>query len=543
MLDNSSSNDNIPKPSQPPIWPRWTKEEMDKVLSEKPVPDGPFWIWDYGIEFQDKLNTARLYPLKLLQHLLTREVLSQEVRAIEGVNDPDKVVEQVLGSEALAGDTYIKIFAILKMIHKLSKLQCFIEAGVSDQKLVLSCDESQNYALSYGGSKTPVPSDLLEPFERKSFSMEQFNMHLPFFSNQTAVQDLSWTKVPSEDRFFALKQLNTDDPASFKREVEMLRRFNSTKHRHLVSLLAAFTHNENNYLIFPWATHDLKMYWEEIQPTPNSEDIDLIRWVCDQALMLVQAISAIHVPDEDENVPENERLYGRHGDMKPENILWYKSRGFGKLVIADMGLSKTHRHQSRTYNPHNRGTAAPKYRPPELDYEEGLMGRTFDIWTLGCVFFELLHWLHGGHKKLEEVEEAMLVPSIRGSDSIDYYEWVYVQDVNYYTVRVKKAVTQCISNLRRECSQFVCDFLDIIENRMLVVERSARISAKELVKEMEILNKKCNDEDTGSVYCVEKERRQMRNPPKPGLQRREFRRHLLTAGRNIIPRVLSSDFR
>lgn len=222
----------------------------------------------------------------------------------------------------------------------------------------------------------------------------------------------------------------------------MLRRFNSTKHRHLVSLLAAFTHNENNYLIFPWATHDLKMYWEEIQPTPNSEDIDLIRWVCDQALMLVQAISAIHVPDEDENVPENERLYGRHGDMKPENILWYKSRGFGKLVIADMGLSKTHRHQSRTYNPHNRGTAAPKYRPPELDYEEGLMGRTFDIWTLGCVFFELLHWLHGGHKKLEEVEEAMLVPSIRGSDSIDYYEWVYVQDVNYYTVRVKKAVTQ-----------------------------------------------------------------------------------------------------
>lgn len=207
MLDNSSSNDNIPKPSQPPIWPRWTKEEMDKVLSEKPVPDGPFWIWDYGIEFQDKLNTARLYPLKLLQHLLTREVLSQEVRAIEGVNDPDKVVEQVLGSEALAGDTYIKIFAILKMIHKLSKLQCFIEAGVSDQKLVLSCDESQNYALSYGGSKTPVPSDLLEPFERKSFSMEQFNMHLPFFSNQTAVQDLSWTKVLP---YYTIKQKKDD---------------------------------------------------------------------------------------------------------------------------------------------------------------------------------------------------------------------------------------------------------------------------------------------------------------------------------------------
>lgn len=477
MFDNSSNHGKASKPSQPPIWPNWTKEDIDRVLSKPPVLDGPFWIRKYGIRFQNQTNNAPFYPLKLLQHLLTRDVVSQDIHAIKDVKDPNEVVEQVLGLGTSDGDTYIKIFAILQIINKLPKLQRFIEKGISDQKFILSCD----------GSKTPVLSYLLTRSERISFNKEQFNMHLPFFSNQTDIHDLSWTnllpyytindetdrsreekfgmygsvskivihplchdfdhalddlELPSEDRFFALKQFHTNDPDTFRREVKMLRGFNRTGHPHLVTLLAAFTHKKDNYLIFPWATHDLEMYWKEVRPMPNAGDVDLIRWICHQSLMLVQAISVIHHPDEDKNVPEDQRLYGRHGDLKPDNILWYKSRGFGKLVIADMGLSKTHRHTSRTYNPRNQVIAAPKYRPPELDYDEGLLGRTFDIWTLGCVFFEFLHWLHGGYKELQDVENDMMVPSIRGSDSLEYYEWVYVEDVNYYTVRVKKAATQ-----------------------------------------------------------------------------------------------------
>lgn len=254
-----------------------------------------------------------------------------------------------------------------------------------------------------------------------------------------------YLQEPDDDMFFALKQLELNDPISFRREVEMLQKFNSTKHPHIVTFLASFTRLNKNYLIFPWATHDLRVYWEKVRPMPDAGDVDLVQWICHQAWMLVEAVSRIHLLDEEREIPEKERLYGRHGDLKPENILWYESRtGFGKLVIADMGLSKTHRFVSRTYVPH-RVIATPRYRPPEADYQDGVMGRTFDIWTLGCTFLELLSWLHGGYEQLSEMFDSMMTPSIRGYDSEEYFEWVYVEDAEYYTIRVKEVVTEVSS--------------------------------------------------------------------------------------------------
>lgn len=255
--------------------------------------------------------------------------------------------------------------------------------------------------------------------------------------------------------FFAFKQLVDNDPVSFRREVEMLRKFNSTKHPHIVTLLAAFTRLEKNYLIFPWATHDLRVYWEKVRPTPDARDVNLVQWICHQAWMLVEAVSCIHLLHEKGEIPEEERLYGRHGDLKPDNILWYESRtDFGKLVITDMGLSKIHRFVSRTYVPH-KVIATPRYRPPEVDCEGGLMGRTFDIWTLGCIFLELLSWLHGGYAQLVQMTEKMMTPSIRGYDSEEYFEWVYVEDAEYYAIRVKNVVTE-VSSLSINTSVLGC---------------------------------------------------------------------------------------
>ncbi|KAI0546395.1 kinase-like domain-containing protein [Xylaria curta] len=540
-------------------WPGWTRE-LPVVRTQ---PDGRIRIQDY--------------------------VLSREIEALGklDVAEKDIFVERVLGSGEPSSDTYTKVFAILKVIDQLERLPAFIHAGVSDQQLPLYCDENQqDDNLFYGEPKKPFPDDLLSYHGRCSFYREQYNMIVPFFDDQSQPYDLAWAHVlplhkivqtdasatpselqggfgavskisihplchnfrsafdaldvPEEEMFFALKRFHENDPVSFEREVQMLRRFNRTKHSHIVTLLAAYTHCGNNYLIFPWATHDLQMYWEKVRPKPDAGDVKLVQWICHQAWMLVQAVSRIHKLGENEKIPEEERLYGRHGDLKPENILWYKSRqGFGKLVIADMGLSKTHRYQSKTYILDKRIPATARYRPPELDYEGGLLGRTFDIWTLGCIFLEMLNWLHGGYEQLAKMEANMTTPSIRGYECNEYFEWVLVEDFGFYTVRVKEVVTESIKALRRECSQFVHDFLDIVEYQMLVVERNDRAPAGALVHEMEDLYRKC---DADEVYCVLKEKREPYDASKPELQERVFEDHK-DHKEYTVPRVTSSSFR
>ncbi|KAI0539472.1 kinase-like domain-containing protein [Xylaria digitata] len=577
------------------MWPSWSRQ-CPPIRTES---DGTIRIRKYGAQFSTQEIRDLFYPPPLLRHIFTERILSTEIgAAIEGLDEAKKdlLAQQVLGLDPTTPGTYIQVFVILKLIFQLHKLPEFICAGVSDQELPLYCDRAQQEEpLFYGKSKIgnswkPLPDGLLDAFFARSlFRREQYNVVVPVFDNQSAPYDFDWDQVlpirkitrdeastepqgligsygsvskvqihplchsfndafkfaegPDGEMYFALKELHNANSDSFRKEVEMLRRFHNTKHPHLVTLLASYTHQNRHYLIFPWATHDLRSYWEKEQPTPDSENVDLVQWICKQLWKLSDAVSHIHLLDEDTNVPEETRLYGRHGDLKSENILWYKSKtGFGNLVITDMGLSKTHRFESRTYVPQHQVIATRRYQPPEVEYENGKMGRTFDIWTLGCMFLEFLSWLHGGFKALQNMEDSMRASSIRRrTETNEYFEWVYVEEVEYYTVRVKKVVTKLIETLRRDSSQFTYDLLDIIENRMLVVDRDDRISAKELVEKMKDLDDRCGG-DNGWAYCTQKENRQAR-AHKPKLQKREFRKDLKTGGKDNVPRVHLGEFR
>ncbi|KAI0428346.1 kinase-like domain-containing protein, partial [Xylaria sp. FL1042] len=554
------------------VWPGWTRD-----LPHVTQLDGTIRIQEYGIRFKDDNDKPPFYPLPLLQHVFTEQALSVEMNALSGICNRTSLIKQVLGHDNTI--TYIKVFAILKVIDRLDRLPAFVQGQVSDQELPLTFKGGQPEDGLYGKSGKPLPGDLLKGYTRKSFYTEQYNMLPHFFQSRDQPCDLRWRHVlpyykvaptktsteleylsgsfgsvskilihplchgfngkfneTNEHTFFALKEYHKGNIVEFQREVKMLQRFKHTNHQHIVTLLAAYTQDQKHFLVFPWADYDLGLYWQMKNPTPNSKSAQLVQWICNQAWKLSEAVSRIHDLDEDSDVAEEERLYGRHGDLKPDNILWYRSgNGFGNLVITDMGLSKTHRFKSRTYTLHNKPTAAPRYRPPEVEYEGSLMGRTFDIWTLGCVFLEFLIWLHGGSAKLEEILETMMSPSIRGGDSEDYFEWVRVGEDEYYAIRVKEAVTKCIEDLRGNCAQFAYDFLDIIANQMLVVERNERISAKELTEKMKSLSRNC---DKNRDYCVRKKDRRVRDAPGQKLHRKTFREGLSTKGKNNVPRLL-----
>ncbi|KAI4600247.1 hypothetical protein KJ359_001352 [Pestalotiopsis sp. 9143b] len=201
--------------------------------------------------------------------------------------------------------------------------------------------------------------------------------------------------------FFALKVVNLYHPEDkamirnlFYNEREQLSRFNGVVHKHLVTLLAAFEQEDidKNYFIFPWAECDLSEYWERRKQARD------VKWVSEQLLGLVGALDKIHNPTNLQGV------YGRHGDLKPDNILWYTPHNGDKrgiLVISDMGFTAVNSEMDY-YEKTNGMAHTPSYRAPELDIHGANVTREYDIWCLGCIFLEMLTWLLGGDGLIKE---------------------------------------------------------------------------------------------------------------------------------------------
>ncbi|KAH7357311.1 serine/threonine kinase 36, fused-like protein, partial [Rhexocercosporidium sp. MPI-PUGE-AT-0058] len=72
----------------------------------------------------------------------------------------------------------------------------------------------------------------------------------------------------------------------------------------------------------------------------------------------------------------------RHRDIKPQNILIHG----GDILLTDFGTSFAHAGSTLLTETSTRGT--DKYQPPEASTNIRY-GRRGDIFSLGCVFFEI----------------------------------------------------------------------------------------------------------------------------------------------------------
>lgn len=201
-----------------------------------------------------------------------------------------------------------------------------------------------------------------------------------------------------------------------------MKRFSGRVHPHLVTLLATFTQDGYYHMIFPWAECDLDTYWEN-NPRPHPGDLGLIRWLSRQCLGIMEAVDVIHNPTH----LTWENKFGRHGDIKAENILWFKSQpndpdDRGILVISDLGLTAINSDKSRSMQPNTGLKMTPSYRPPECDIKGGKISRSYDIWTLGCLYLELVCWLLRGQAGKAQFDEARTTPFIFGTRTNIYFD-------------------------------------------------------------------------------------------------------------------------
>ena len=204
---------------------------------------------------------------------------------------------------------------------------------------------------------------------------------------------------------------------------------------HLVELFATFEFEGEYQLLFPWADGgSLKQLWYG-PPTSlfsAKSEIDsavFMHWLAIQAHGLMSGLSTIHeLPQPPPNEVADNKLYGIHGDLKPENILHFsqemEEHPFGRLKIADFGIIEFLSLERRTSpNQEYTGPASPTYRSPEQDVNiQQMRSRKVDIWSMGCVFSELLTWAMHGGDAIESYRESRLAEPTRLGDSMGWRE-------------------------------------------------------------------------------------------------------------------------
>lgn len=259
----------------------------------------------------------------------------------------------------------------------------------------------------------------------------------------------------------------------------MLTRIQNLNDKHLVKHIATCQIDSKYYVIFPLANGgNLLEYWKKESETPQQPE--LILWAFQQLLGITGAIRTLHHDLEgDKNC--------RHGDIKPANILIFKQDGRDLLVIADLGVSKIHEQvtEMRRSGTDTRATT-PAYEAPEV-LESTRQGkpraRTYDIWSLGCVFLEFAIWLLYDFTAVENFEAHRSRPLEIPYPNTSFYSINPVGKAEILS-DVSDAIEALREDPRCKGGTALGSLVDLIATKLLVIAVERRCKAEELHEEL-----------------------------------------------------------
>lgn len=182
--------------------------------------------------------------------------------------------------------------------------------------------------------------------------------------------------------FFARKTfLKTKEAEqSFENEMKALRILSQHRSEHVVNLVGYSSQLQSSSIFLsPVADMNLSQYLNTSIPTDS-----IVQSMMRQLGCLANALEYLH-----------SGFHMRHRDIKPQNILVCNpgDAAPGRWLFSDFGLSKIQKAQPEIEDDENLQIGTKTYQPPEIYTPGSTLSKSWDIWSLGCVFAEVLSFV------------------------------------------------------------------------------------------------------------------------------------------------------
>jgi len=274
--------------------------------------------------------------------------------------------------------------------------------------------------------------------------------------------------------------------------MENLEHIRDLGHPHLIKLLASYEKGSLRCFIFPWAEGgNLWQFWKKMDSSPRTSDF--ILWLLGQVFGLIDAIRVLH----EKNI--------RHGDVKPQNILHFtdqplgeKPSGRGTLVLADVGVSKSHGDKTTglRHAATNTEEVTILYEAPEAEYDRingQPRSRRYDMWSTGCMLLEFIVWLLYGFGAVEIFRSRRISSKDDPTTAPGNFFKQEGGQVKIHSM-VKRAIKRLRSDPRCKEGTALAELLNLIEKRLLLIDPKKRAKAPELHDKLKEIVKKARED-------------------------------------------------
>lgn len=233
-------------------------------------------------------------------------------------------------------------------------------------------------------------------------------------------------------------------PSSSLREIGLLK---DLKHPNVLRLLDVQTCDSNLYLVFEHLDLDLKKLLDRHKNGLPPLLVKSYMW------QLLQGLAYCHA----------RRVL--HRDLKLQNLLVDR---FGVIKLADFGLARSMCLPIRTYT---HEVVTLWYRSPELLLKATHYGPSVDLWSLGCIFAEMLtnRILFPGDSEIDQIYRIF-----RTLGTPDDYTWPGFRQMPEYR-NFSKFKARGLESYTGTNDPRIVDLL----KRLLIYDPETRISAKE----------------------------------------------------------------
>lgn len=253
----------------------------------------------------------------------------------------------------------------------------------------------------------------------------------------------------------ALKKIRLESdeegvPSTAVREISLLREL---QHPNIVGLEDVLMQENKLYLVFEFLSMDLKKYMDSI---PQGQQMDKML-IKSYLFQISQGMLFCH----------QRRVL--HRDLKPQNLLIDNK---GVIKIADFGLARAFGIPVRVYT---HEVVTLWYRAPEILMGSPRYSTPVDIWSIGCMFGEMVNrrpLFHGD----SEIDQLFRIFRTLGTPTEETWQGVsqlpdYKANFPFWKGSQLHSAVKTLDNLGMDLMQ-----------KMLIYDPVTRISAKAIIK-------------------------------------------------------------